>query len=113
MLPFGLQPLHLIIIVVVALLIFGPSRLPEMGRGMGKMITEFRKGIKGGGDETDQASNANQLNLTQTTPPSQPINQPINPGPETNSNNVFCGQCGAPNPGNAKFCNKCVALIAQ
>ncbi|MEW5721109.1 MAG: twin-arginine translocase TatA/TatE family subunit, partial [Chloroflexota bacterium] len=38
--PFGLQPTHLLIIVVVALLIFGPSRLPEIGKAMGKTIRE-------------------------------------------------------------------------
>ena len=44
--PFGLQPTHLIVILVVALLIFGPSRLPEIGKAMGKTIREFQTGIK-------------------------------------------------------------------
>ena len=39
---FGLQPLHLIVILVIALIIFGPSRLPEIGRAVGKSIREFR-----------------------------------------------------------------------
>ncbi len=36
---------ELIILFVVALLIFGPKKLPEMGRSIGKTVTEFRKGI--------------------------------------------------------------------
>ncbi len=40
---FGLQPIHIIVILVVALLIFGPSRLPEIGRAFGKSIAEFRE----------------------------------------------------------------------
>ncbi len=44
--PFGLQPIHLVIVAIVALLIFGPSRLPEIGRGVGKAITEFRCGAR-------------------------------------------------------------------
>ncbi len=44
--PFGIQPLHLVIIAVVALLIFGPSRLPEIGRGIGKALKEFQRGTK-------------------------------------------------------------------
>ena len=44
--PFGLQPTHLIIILVVALLIFGPSRLPEIGRSFGKMLKEFSSATK-------------------------------------------------------------------
>ncbi len=39
---FGLQPWHLIVILAVALLVFGPSRLPEIGAAIGKSIREFR-----------------------------------------------------------------------
>ncbi len=38
-------PVHLVIILVVALLIFGPRRLPEIGAGIGKTIKEFRKSM--------------------------------------------------------------------
>ena len=40
---FGLQPWHLIVILGVALLVFGPSRLPEIGQAIGKSIREFRE----------------------------------------------------------------------
>jgi sec-independent protein translocase protein TatA len=43
---FGLQPTHLIIIVIVALIVFGPSRLPEIGRALGKTIREFQTATK-------------------------------------------------------------------
>ncbi len=39
---FGLQPWHLIAILAVALIIFGPSRLPEVGKAVGKSLSEFR-----------------------------------------------------------------------
>jgi sec-independent protein translocase protein TatA len=39
---FGLQPWHLIVILAIALLIFGPSRLPEIGKAIGSSIREFR-----------------------------------------------------------------------
>ncbi len=48
---FGLQPTHLIIILIIALLIFGPSRVTDLGRSLGKTIGEFRSAAK----ETTQA----------------------------------------------------------
>jgi sec-independent protein translocase protein TatA len=42
---FGLHMPELIILLVVALLIFGPKKLPEMGSSIGKSIKEFRKGM--------------------------------------------------------------------
>lgn len=42
---FGFHAPELIIILVVALLIFGPKKLPEMGSAIGKSIKEFRKGM--------------------------------------------------------------------
>ncbi|HTI13137.1 MAG TPA: twin-arginine translocase TatA/TatE family subunit [Dictyobacter sp.] len=42
---FGLHPVDLIVVLVVALLIFGPKKLPEMGSSIGKSIKEFRKGM--------------------------------------------------------------------
>jgi TatA/E family protein of Tat protein translocase len=40
---FNLGPLELVAIFVVALLVFGPDKLPEMGRQIGKAVREFRK----------------------------------------------------------------------
>ena len=42
--PFGVW--EILIILVVVLLIFGPRRLPEMAKGLGQSVREFRKGIK-------------------------------------------------------------------
>ncbi len=43
---FGLQPMHWLIIVAVAVIIFAPSRLPEIVRSLGKTVREFRAGIR-------------------------------------------------------------------
>jgi TatA/E family protein of Tat protein translocase len=41
--PFNVGPVELIIVLVIALLVIGPRRLPEMGHAVGKTIREFRK----------------------------------------------------------------------
>jgi sec-independent protein translocase protein TatA len=41
------QPTHLLLILVVALLVLGPKRLPEVGRGLGKGIRDFRTALAG------------------------------------------------------------------
>lgn len=43
--PFGFHGLDLVVILVIALLIFGPKKLPEMGSAIGKSIKEFKKGM--------------------------------------------------------------------
>lgn len=45
--PYGLSPLHLIILLVVVLLVLGPSRLPQTGEAMGKAIRSFREAVEG------------------------------------------------------------------
>jgi len=40
-----LQPMHLLILAGVVLLIFGPKKLPELGKGLGEAIRGFKKGI--------------------------------------------------------------------
>jgi sec-independent protein translocase protein TatA len=47
---------ELIVLAIVLLLIFGPKRLPEIGKSMGKGMREFKESVSGmtGGDETSE-----------------------------------------------------------
>ncbi len=49
-----LQPTHLLLIVVIALFIFGPNKLPQLGASIGKSIRELRKGLDGIADPAAQ-----------------------------------------------------------
>ena len=42
-----LEPTHLVIILIVALLFLGPKRLPEAGRALGQGLSEFRRSVSG------------------------------------------------------------------
>ncbi len=47
------KPEHLLIILAIALLIFGPSKLPGLGKGLGEAFRGFKEGIKGNPDTPD------------------------------------------------------------
>lgn len=48
-----LSPTHLLLVLAVALIVLGPKRLPEVGRGLGAAIRDF-KGSVSGADLTDE-----------------------------------------------------------
>ncbi len=43
-----LQPVHLFFILLIVLILFGPGKLPELGKGLGKGIKEFKDALRGG-----------------------------------------------------------------
>ena len=45
------QPLHLLVILGIALLLFGPSKLPQLGKGLGEAIRNFRQGLHSAADK--------------------------------------------------------------
>lgn len=52
----GLGPMEMLIVGVIAVLLFG-SKLPEVGRSLGRGLIEFKKGLRGIEDEIETASN--------------------------------------------------------
>ena len=51
-----LQPLHLVVILIVALFVFGPQKLPELGKSLGESIRGFKKAM----NEKDPDGNADK-----------------------------------------------------
>lgn len=51
-----LKPMHLLVIFIIVLLIFGPKKLPELGKGLGEGLRHFRDALggKGKGDHPDK-----------------------------------------------------------
>lgn len=63
----GLSPMHLLLVLVVALLLFG-NRLPEVMRSIGRSINEFKRGMS----ESEDAGKASSEPMQRLSPPSQP-----------------------------------------
>jgi sec-independent protein translocase protein TatA len=53
-----LKPEHLLLILAIALLIFGPTKLPGLGKGLGEAFRGFKDGIKGTPDSEKQETTA-------------------------------------------------------
>jgi sec-independent protein translocase protein TatA len=49
----NIGPLELAIVLIIALIVFGPKRLPELGRSLGRGIREFRGSVSGDRDEPE------------------------------------------------------------
>jgi sec-independent protein translocase protein TatA len=62
------QPMHLLVILGVGLLFFGPKKLPELGKGLGEGIRKFKTGLKEDTRETvlveSQAGEESSRNLS-------------------------------------------------
>jgi sec-independent protein translocase protein TatA len=70
-------PFELAIVVIIALIVFGPKRLPELGRSLGKGIREFRGSVSGESHEPERPE------AIQPPPaPAAPPTPPVEPGAE-------------------------------
>jgi sec-independent protein translocase protein TatA len=58
-----LQPTHLFFILLIVLILFGPGKLPDLGRGLGKGIREFKDALRGatGGDDEKEKSESKKI----------------------------------------------------
>ena len=119
--PFGIQPIHIVFVFIVALLVFGPKRLPEMGRSIGKALNEFRRMTSGMTDiiheEVKEPSimpttnNAPYVKKDLSTPLTSNVIQP--PPISAGISGNVCIACGVPNLPDARFCNKCGAKLNE
>ena len=50
---FGIGTVEIVVILIVALIVFGPKRLPELGRSMGRGIREFKNSVTSDKDDDD------------------------------------------------------------
>ena len=50
----NIGPLEIIVVLIIALVVFGPKRLPELGRSLGRGIREFRGSVSGDHDDEDE-----------------------------------------------------------
>jgi sec-independent protein translocase protein TatA len=79
-----LQPWHLIVIVVIVLVIFGPGKLPMLGKAVGDSVRDFKKAVS---DEPAKSAEADASPAT--TRPCPSCHKPVA------VTDRFCGACGS------------------
>jgi sec-independent protein translocase protein TatA len=70
--PFGLGPLELAIILLIVLLVFGPKRLPGLGRQLGSGMREFKEAITGKGSTEPEREDAKPAPAAIAAAPGEP-----------------------------------------
>jgi sec-independent protein translocase protein TatA len=98
--PFGLGPMELIVILLVLVMLFGATRIADLGGSLGKGIREFRKSVADDGDQDSEESS-----------PADGASHGSNPASQT-VQATKCPSCGSPNPMTAKHCNQCGTAVA-
>lgn len=75
----NIGPLEIAVVLIIVLIVFGPKRLPELGRSMGRGIREFRSSVGGKGDqdekdgEDDSADKRPELEANRTSEEAEPV----------------------------------------
>jgi sec-independent protein translocase protein TatA len=114
---FGMGAPELLIILVVVLLVFGASRVGDLGGSLGKGIREFRRNIK---DDDDVAAAAPAAPAAAAPAPAAPLaSTTATPTATLNGSGqpevisaIRCPNCGTLNSVGSRHCNQCGASIA-
>jgi len=63
---FNIGPGEIVILTIIALLVFGPKRLPELGKGLGKGLRDFKKALEGKEKESLPKDDQAAIDVTKT-----------------------------------------------
>ena len=110
---FGIGPMELLVVAVLALLVFGPGKLPEIAAGAGKALREFPKVTSEVTSEFSSSMNAEREQPADPAPSTfsaapQPTGFETPSATETRT----CTLCSAQNPVKNRFCAECGHLLA-
>jgi sec-independent protein translocase protein TatA len=79
--PGNIGPLEIGIVLVIALLVFGPKRLPELGSSLGRGIREFKETITGDRKDDDDKDDVKALQASEATTAKAPESTPVATAP--------------------------------
>ncbi|MBA3748379.1 MAG: twin-arginine translocase TatA/TatE family subunit [Solirubrobacterales bacterium] len=59
----NIGPMELIVVLIIALVVLGPKKLPEVGKSLGKGMREFKESISGSGRRDEETEDAKRLSV--------------------------------------------------
>jgi sec-independent protein translocase protein TatA len=96
------EPWHLVLILVIILMLFGPGKLPSVGRGIGDAFRELKKATSDDEPQPDTTTDAKTATTAQATTTAP-----------TASTAATCKSCGATVAPEQKFCASCGAAVPE
>lgn len=79
----NIGPLEIAVVLIIVLIIFGPKRLPELGKSMGHGIREFKSSLSGDSDKDSPEEKQRELEasqqVSQPQPPTAAVENPAEP----------------------------------
>jgi sec-independent protein translocase protein TatA len=91
-----LQPWHVIVILVIVLVIFGPGKLPMLGKAVGDTVKDFKKAVSDEPKAEEDSAAAAPVATVAAAAPAAPAMRD-------------CSTCHKPMPANDRFCGACGA----
>jgi sec-independent protein translocase protein TatA len=77
----NIGPLEIAIVLIIALIVFGPKRLPELGSSLGRGLREFKETVTGDRKDDEDEDDTKALHASQTTAAKAPESTPVATAP--------------------------------
>lgn len=77
----NIGPMEIAIVLIIALVVFGPKKLPELGKSVGTGFREFKDGVSGVTDDVNVKSDKPEVTATAApAAPAEPVKEPASAG---------------------------------
>jgi len=107
----GMGPGELLLVLLLALIVFGPGKLPEVGNALGKSIREFRRATSEISQELAQPLNEVKRPLTEALGSAVNDVAAASSAETASATGVPCPHCSSTNPPTNRFCGACGAPL--